>query len=114
MPSSRPISSCFQPSTSCSTSTARARGGSLATACSRSDRSPAQNGVTGAIATTLLSSADWTYVGRSGSLTEYRHQAPASRLANAGKQAASLPWFAKNVVLKALIASKVLKRDWPY
>ena len=27
---------------------------------------------------------------------------------------ASLPWFAKNVVLKALIASKILKRDWPY
>ena len=30
------------------------------------------------------------------------------------KQAASLPWFAKNVVLKGLIASKVIKRDWPY
>ena len=71
-------------------------------------------GVTGAIVTALVPSADWTYVGRSGSLTEYRRTAPSSRASNVARQAASLPWFAKNVVLKALIASKVLKRDWPY
>lgn len=71
-------------------------------------------GVTGAIATALLTSAELTYVGRTGSLSEYRREAPASVAANALRQAAQLPWFAKNVALKALIASKVLKRDWPY
>jgi predicted O-methyltransferase YrrM len=71
-------------------------------------------GVTGAIVTALVPSSDWTYVGRSGSLTEYRREAPPSRATNVARQAASLPWFAKNVVLKALIASKILKRDWPY
>jgi len=71
-------------------------------------------GVTGAIARALLVSGEWTYVGRSGSLTEYRRAAPPSVAANAARQAASFPWFAKNVVLKALIASKLLKRDWPY
>ena len=71
-------------------------------------------GVTGAIVTALVSSAEWTYVGRSGSLTEYRRATPESRAGNVARQAASLPWFAKNVVLKVLIASKILKRDWPY
>ena len=71
-------------------------------------------GVTGAIAATLARSREFRYVGRSGSLTEYRREAPASVAANAAAQAAQLPWFAKNVVLKALIASKILKRDWPY
>jgi len=71
-------------------------------------------GVTAAIGASLLTSSDWTYLGRSGSLTEYRRAAPTSLAANAVKQAAQLPWFAKNVVLKGLIASKVLKRDWPY
>ena len=71
-------------------------------------------GVTGAIAVALLRSRDFRYVGRSGSLTEYRREAPTSVAANAAAQAAQLPWFAKNVVLKALIASKLLKRDWPY
>jgi predicted O-methyltransferase YrrM len=71
-------------------------------------------GVTGAIGAALLTSKDWTYVGRSGSMTEYRHTSPDSAASNALKQAAQLPWFAKNVVLKALIASKLLKRDWPY
>lgn len=71
-------------------------------------------GVTGAIARVLLPSKAWTYVGRSGSMTEYRRTTPTSVASNAFAQVAQLPWFAKNVVLKALIASKVLKRDWPY
>lgn len=71
-------------------------------------------GVTGAIATALLTSSEWTYAGRSGSMTEYRRASPASTASNALQQAAQLPWFAKNVVLKALIAAKVIKRDWPY
>jgi SAM-dependent methyltransferase len=71
-------------------------------------------GVTGAIGASLVVSSDWTYVGRSGSLTEYRREAPVSTVSNALKQAAQLPWFAKNVVLKGLIAAKVIHRDWPY
>jgi SAM-dependent methyltransferase len=71
-------------------------------------------GVTGAIASALLTSTEFRYVGRSGSLTEYRREAPPSVATNALAQAAQLPWFAKNVVLKGLIASKLLKRDWPY
>ena len=71
-------------------------------------------GVTGAIATALATSGEFTYVGRTGSLAEYRRTAPASVATNALRQAAQLPWFAKNVVLKALIAAKVLHRPWPY
>jgi SAM-dependent methyltransferase len=71
-------------------------------------------GVTGAIGAALAVSSDWTYIGRSGSLTEYRRVPPSSTVSNALKQAAQLPWFAKNVVLKGLIAAKVIKRDWPY
>ena len=71
-------------------------------------------GVTLAIARELFTGTGFTYVGRSGSMTEYRRAAPASTATNAARQAAQLPWFAKNVVLKALIASKLIKRDWPY
>ncbi|MEN3272975.1 MAG: hypothetical protein V7636_1736 [Actinomycetota bacterium] len=71
-------------------------------------------GVTLAIGRQLFAGTDFTYVGRSGSMTEYRRAAPASTASNVMKQAAQLPWFAKNVVLKALIAAKVLDRPWPY
>jgi len=71
-------------------------------------------GVTAAIGTALAPSSEWTYVGRSGSLTEYRRSAPSSVASNALKHAAQLPWFAKNVVLKGLIAAKILDRPWPY
>jgi SAM-dependent methyltransferase len=71
-------------------------------------------GVTLAILASLLTSRSWTYVGRSGSLTEYRRARPGSIAANAARQAANLPWFAWNVVLKVLIAAKVLRRPWPY
>lgn len=71
-------------------------------------------GVTLAILASLFTSRAWTYVGRSGSMTEYRRERPASSLANAAVQAANLPWFAWNVVLKVLIAARVLRRPWPY
>jgi predicted O-methyltransferase YrrM len=70
-------------------------------------------GVTLAIGRALLTSTEFRYVGRSGSMTEYRRE-PTSAASNARRQAAQLPWFAKNVVLKTLIASKIIKRDWPY
>ena len=49
------------------------------------------------------------YVGRSGSMTEYRRErlGPGERLANAGRQAAQLPWFVRNVVIKVLIVAKL-------
>lgn len=71
-------------------------------------------GVTLAILASLFTSSSWTYVGRSQSMTEYRRTPPSSVPSNALKQAASLPWFAWNVVLKALIAAKILRRPWPY
>jgi hypothetical protein len=54
----------------------------------------------------------WTYVGRSGSMAEYRHErgGPASAL----RQLAQLPWFARNLVLKALILARLRRGPWPY
>lgn len=71
-------------------------------------------GVTLAIVSSLLLDRRFTYVGRSGSLAEYRRAAAPSRVANAARQLAQLPWFARNVVLKALILARVRKGDWPY
>ena len=73
-------------------------------------------GVTGALATSLLAGPGFRYVGREGSMAEYRKEplAPSARVGNAGRQLAELPWFARNVVLKALIVAKVRKGDWPY
>jgi predicted O-methyltransferase YrrM len=82
-------------------------------------------GVTGAIAAELLASGQWRYAGRSRSLAEYRREPVrgAARLANVGRQLAQLPWFARNVVVKALIAARLgrlagaLGHDgetWPY
>lgn len=71
-------------------------------------------GVTLAILSSLLTDRRFTYVGRSGSMAEYRRSPAESRVGNAGRQLAQLPWFARNVVLKALIATKLRKGDWPY
>ncbi len=45
------------------------------------------------------------YVGRSESVTHYRHVSleGRERLRNGARQDAPLPWFVRNVVLKALI-----------
>lgn len=74
-------------------------------------------GVTAAILTHLVGSARFEYVGRSRSLAIYRatELTPGQRVANAGRQAAQLPWFVKNVGLKVLISIGVLRgREWPY
>jgi predicted O-methyltransferase YrrM len=71
-------------------------------------------GVTLAILSSLLRDRRFTYVGRSGSMAEYRRSPVPSALGNAARQLAQLPWFAKNVVLKALIVAKLRKGDWPY
>jgi predicted O-methyltransferase YrrM len=64
-------------------------------------------GVTLALVTQLFFRGRYRYVGRSGSMTEYRRErlGLGDRLRNAGRQAAQLPWFARNVVIKVLIVA---------
>ena len=82
-------------------------------------------GVTLAIVRLLAGSGRFRYVGRSGSLAEYRRQdlTARGRARNALRQLAELPWFARNVaikvaiVLKAPWAARLLGHDsphWPY
>ena len=83
-------------------------------------------GVTLAILRDLLWGSRFRYVGRSRSLTEYRADldgTPRSRVLNALRQLAQLPWFAKNLAVKVIITAKlggVLKKvtgrdpEWPY
>ena len=82
-------------------------------------------GVTGALATSLLAGGGYRYVGREGSMAEYRREplAASARVANAGRQLAELPWFVRNVVIKVLIVAKLgrlttylghRQATWPY
>jgi hypothetical protein len=72
-------------------------------------------GVTGAIAVSLLTSAEWRYLGRSESMTHYRreHLTGGERVANVGRQLASLPWFVRNLIIKALILAKMGRLTQP-
>ncbi|NLV55381.1 MAG: class I SAM-dependent methyltransferase [Acidimicrobiales bacterium] len=82
-------------------------------------------GVTLAIARELAVGPRWRYVGRSQSMTEYRRErlGVKARIANAVHQGLELPWFARNLVIKALIVARLgavtrlLGHDpetWPY
>jgi predicted O-methyltransferase YrrM len=82
-------------------------------------------GVTGAIGAELLLSRHWRYVGRSRSLAEYRRESMTgrARLGNVGRQLAELPWFARNLAIKALMVARLGAltralghdgRTWPY
>lgn len=83
-------------------------------------------GVTLAILRELVPGDRFRYVGRSRSLTEYRADLDPtgrSRVVNALRQLVQLPWFVKNLTIKALIAAKlgsVVERltgrpaEWPY
>ncbi|MCW3009948.1 MAG: hypothetical protein JWO90_352 [Solirubrobacterales bacterium] len=84
-------------------------------------------GVTLALLRAVTFSGHWRYVGRSRSLAEWERRstpaAPRERLAGIGTQLASLPWFVRNVAVKALIlagrpglARALGHRDgpWPY
>jgi predicted O-methyltransferase YrrM len=64
-------------------------------------------GVTLALGRVLLAGRRYRYAGRSGSLAEYRREdlGPAERLLNAARQAASLPWFARNLLVKGAIVA---------
>ncbi len=84
-------------------------------------------GVTLALLRAITFSGHWRYLGRERSLAEWeRRRAPASpaeRARGVAAQLGSLPWFARNVVVKALIlagrpgwARALGHRDgpWPY
>jgi hypothetical protein len=81
-------------------------------------------GVTLALLSSTFVGSSFRYIGRSGSMTEYRRESlrPGQRVRNALRQAASLPWFARNVLVKVCIMAKLrpLYRllgsdgNWPY
>jgi predicted O-methyltransferase YrrM len=82
-------------------------------------------GVTLALLRTVAFGWRFRYVGRAGSLVEYRRQLVArrERWDNTVRQLAQLPWFARNVVIKVLLVLRLrpLTRalghesgDWPY
>lgn len=67
-------------------------------------------GVTGAIAVSLLTADGWRYLGRSESMTHYRREPVTGvgpRLRNVGAQLCSLPYFVRNLIIKALILAKL-------
>jgi predicted O-methyltransferase YrrM len=77
-------------------------------------------GVTLAILRLLAVSGEWRYVGRTGSLAEYR-RSHVPRLRNFARQAGELPWFARNLAIKVLLVARLrpLARllgsdEWPY
>lgn len=82
-------------------------------------------GVTGALLTTYLTSREWRYVGRSGSLAEYRRgpMDASTRRASMLRQLKELGWFARNVLIKILLTlrlgrlTRLIGHDgetWPY
>lgn len=66
-------------------------------------------GVTGALVVSLFFGPEWRYLGRSESMTHYRKEplGTGDRVRNAARQAAQLPWFVRNVIIKALIVAKL-------
>jgi predicted O-methyltransferase YrrM len=80
-------------------------------------------GVTAAIATELLAGPHFRYVGRVGSLAEYRRVRldVAARTRNIARQLSELPYFIRNLLVKVLIVlfrrlTRLLRSDgeWPY
>jgi predicted O-methyltransferase YrrM len=82
-------------------------------------------GVTGAIAVELLGSRGLEYVGRVGSLAEYRRTRldRRARWRSVGRQLAELPYFAWSLMIKVLLVlrlrpvTRVLgnrRGEWPY
>ena len=81
-------------------------------------------GVTLALLWSLLLGGRFRYEGRSGSLAQYRRAdlSVVERVANAARQVVELPWFVRNLLIKALIVAglgrvtRLLGGDgtWPY
>ena len=70
-------------------------------------------GVTLATLRLLAPSRRFRYLGRTGSLIAYRRE-PVSPVRNALRQLAELPWFARNLLLKLAIVTRLRKGEWPY
>lgn len=70
-------------------------------------------GVTLALLTTTLAGPRWRYVGREGSLAEFVRE-DVHGAGNALRQLRELPWFARNVAVKALIVARLRRGPWPY
>ncbi|MFQ5557478.1 MAG: class I SAM-dependent methyltransferase, partial [Acidimicrobiales bacterium] len=82
-------------------------------------------GVTLALLTTVARGRDFRYIGRTGSMAQYRRErlGRRDRLVNAVRHLLLLPWFARNLTVKALLVMRLrpLARllghttgDWPY
>lgn len=65
--------------------------------------------VTAATYRSIVPSRDWRYVGREGTLAEYRRQKMrgGARVVNVARQLAALPAFARNVAVKLLRAARL-------
>jgi hypothetical protein len=70
-------------------------------------------GVTLALLSSVAVSRRWRYAGRDGSLAEYVADGRGGP-ASVARQLAQLPWFAYNVVLKALTVARIRRGPWPY
>jgi predicted O-methyltransferase YrrM len=66
-------------------------------------------GVTLALVRTLVFGSRFRYAGRTGSLAEYEHDDLHgwARAANALRQLAEIPWFARNLLVKAAIIARL-------
>ncbi len=82
-------------------------------------------GVTLALLRVCVVGTGWRYVGRDGSLTEYRREnlSAADRRRSIARQLAEMPWFARNLLIKLAIVSHAWPvarllghrtRNWPY
>ena len=81
-------------------------------------------GVTLALLVAMATSGRFRYEGRSGSMAQYRRVDldGRGRLGNLGRHLVELPWFVRNLVIKAMIvvglgrATRLLggDGDWPY
>jgi hypothetical protein len=70
-------------------------------------------GVTLALLTTTVFSRRWRYAGREGSLAEFVREDVAIA-GTAPNQLRELGWFARNLVVKALIVARLRRGPWPY
>lgn len=82
-------------------------------------------GVTLALLTSMFVNRHWRYLGRCGSLIEYRRESifGLALVKNSLHQALQLGWFVRNIVIKAALLAKCYPlarllghetRDWPY
>jgi predicted O-methyltransferase YrrM len=83
-------------------------------------------GVTLALLAECVFSGRWRYAGRSGSLAEYSRTSlrGRERAVDAARQLEQLPWFARNLAIKALVLARLSRlahalglppdQQWPY